>query len=84
MEVLTVPVNTHTPSTCLFLTLSLFHTHTFQGEGEVEGEEVGAGEREGGREGGRGTGQGIVRGGVAEKIRVTEHTSCQHLSLPHM
>jgi len=50
----------------------------------------GAGGREGGRkeererEGGRETGQDIVRGGVAEKRRDTEHTSCQHLCLPHV
>ena len=50
----------------------------------------GAGGREGGREEerererGRETGQDIVRGGVAEKRRDTEHTSCQHLCLPHV
>ncbi len=55
--------------------------------GEDEGEYLGGErerEREGGRERGRETGQDIVRGGVAEKIRVTEHTSCQHLCLPHV
>jgi hypothetical protein len=47
-----------------------------EGEGEGEGE--------GGRERERETDQDIVRGGVAEKVRDTEHTSCQHLCLPHV
>ena len=42
------------------------------------------GEEEGRREGGREAGHDIVRGGVAEKILVTEHASCQHLCLPHV
>jgi hypothetical protein len=52
-------------------------------DGGRDGGWEGEGEVERGREEGRETGQDIVRGGVAEKILVTEHTSCQHL-LPHV
>ena len=53
-----------------------------EGRSRREGGREGGRERE--REGGRETGQDIVRGGVAEKILVTEHTSYQHLCLPHV
>ena len=55
-----------------------------EGGREEERERKRERERQGGREGGRETGQDIVRGGVAEKRRDTEHTSCQHLCLPHV
>jgi hypothetical protein len=62
------------------VTHSLTHIHTLY----LTHPEGGERQREREREGRRETGQDIVRGGVAEKILVTEHTSCQHLCLLHV
>jgi hypothetical protein len=61
------------------ITILLVSAHIYGGR---EGGRKGG--RKGGREGGRETVQDIVRGGASKKIRDTEHTSCQHLCLPHV